>query len=269
MLSIGTLANIKHILEKEVFSASDERLLSVVAVMKTFKKKRACYLCIAATPPPFPLVTLCLVKQSEQQDNEYKKKRVWQLDEIKWVDGRVQHFDVHEFDMQVDKLYKWYAINLHERQNFLAVLYKQTQKYGKGSQIEFRNIPKNWCTTSPPNELSDINGFDSNYIVDKDVLEKNGVEAEDDEELEFPEFTALTEKETNKISKLFNVCEYAVRNAELAIENLSKELRDLDGVRFFIYYLLPILKLCFYDLGKCPLSINLRKASYDCNAAHR
>jgi len=126
MLTIGTLANIKHILQKELFngSGSGERLLSVVTVTKTFKKKdkRACYLCVVTTAPPVPVVTLYLVKQSEQRESEYKRKRSWQLDEIKWVDGRNEQFETHEFDIQLEKLYKWYALNLHERQNFLAVL---------------------------------------------------------------------------------------------------------------------------------------------------
>jgi hypothetical protein len=32
--------------------------------------------------------------------------------------------DTHEFDLQFDKAFKWFAINLQERQNFLIVLWK-------------------------------------------------------------------------------------------------------------------------------------------------
>jgi hypothetical protein len=32
--------------------------------------------------------------------------------------------DTHEFDLQFDKVFKWFAINLQERQNFLVVLWK-------------------------------------------------------------------------------------------------------------------------------------------------
>jgi hypothetical protein len=32
--------------------------------------------------------------------------------------------DTHEFDLHFDKVFKWFAINLQERQNFLVVLWK-------------------------------------------------------------------------------------------------------------------------------------------------
>jgi hypothetical protein len=32
--------------------------------------------------------------------------------------------DTHEFDLHFDKVFKWFAINLQERQNFLIVLWK-------------------------------------------------------------------------------------------------------------------------------------------------
>lgn len=239
MLSIGSLANIKHVLQKELFNGCGERLLSVVTVTKTFKKKRACYLCVATTPPPVPQVTVCLVKQTEQKDGDYKKKRIWQLDEIKWVDGRSEQFDIHEFDVQVEKLYKWYALNLHERQNFIAVLYKQIHKYARGAKAEFRNIPPAWLLDKSPEKLMGIDGSGRDSIrgtsavrdgIGRDELRKNGGETEDEEEMEFTEFTALTDKEATELSKLFNECDYAVKDAELLIEKLSKELHDLDGV---------------------------------------
>jgi hypothetical protein len=32
--------------------------------------------------------------------------------------------DTHEFDLHFDKVFKWFAINLQERQHFLVVLWK-------------------------------------------------------------------------------------------------------------------------------------------------
>ncbi|XP_054735089.1 exocyst complex component 1-like isoform X1 [Anastrepha obliqua] len=214
---LTTLANIKHILQKELFNNSGERVLSVVTVTKTFKKKRACYLCIVTTPPPVPVVTVCLVKQSEQREGEYKKKRTWQLEEIKWVDGRNEQFETHEFDIQVEKTYKWYALNLHERQNFLAVLYKQIHKYVRGQQGEFRNIPNAWLNDKSPEKLA----------AGRSAEQKNIQDTEDEEEAQ--EFTALTDKEATELGKLFSECDFAVKDAEQLIEKLSKELHDLDG----------------------------------------
>lgn len=62
-------------------------------------------------------------------------------------------------------------------------------------------------------------------------LRKNGAETEDEEESEFQELTALTDKEATELTKLFSECDYAVKDAEMLIEKLSQELHDLDGVR--------------------------------------
>ncbi|KAH8307372.1 hypothetical protein KR044_010959 [Drosophila immigrans] len=227
MLTIGTLANIKHILQKDLFNANAERLLSVVTVTKTFKKKdkRACYLCVLTTAPPVPVVTLCLVKQSEQRESEFKRKRSWQLDEIKWIDGRNEQFETHEFDIQLEKLYKWYALNLHERQNFLAVLNRQIQKYVRGQQrAEFRNVPLAWLSEKSPEKLAAGRAGVAGSAVPK----PHNSDDEDDEE-EAQEFTALTDKEANELGKLFSECDFAIKDAEQFIEQLSRELHDLDG----------------------------------------
>lgn len=227
MLTIGTLANIKHILQKELFNSSGERLLSVVTVTKTFKKKdkRACYLCVLTTAPPVPVVTLCLVKQYEQRDSEYKRKRSWQLDEIKWIDGRNEQFETHEFDIQLEKLYKWYALNLHERQNFLAVLNRQIQKSVRGPRAEFRNVPQAWLSEKSPEKIAAGREGRAGNVTQKPA---NTDDEEDEEEAQ--EFTALTDKEANELGKLFSECDFAIKDAEQFIEQLSKELHDLDGV---------------------------------------
>lgn len=222
MLTIGTLANIKHILQKELFNSCGERLLSVVTVTKTFKKKKACYLCIVTTPPPVPVITVCVVKQSEQKEGDYKKKRSWQLDEIKLVDGKNEQFETHEFDVQVEKLYKWYAINLHERQNFLAVLFKQINKNVRGQRAEFRNIPIAWLIERSPEKVLSRSATEEKAIAD----------TEDEDEAQ--EFQALTDKEATELNKLFSGCDFAIKDAEQFIEQLSKELHDLDGVRINI-----------------------------------
>ncbi|XP_017111862.1 exocyst complex component 1 [Drosophila elegans] len=218
MLSIGAMANIKHTLQKELFLAAGERLLSVVTVVKK-KDKKPCYLCVVTTAPPVPVVTLCLIKQSEQRESEYKRKRSWQLDEIKWVDGRNEQFETHEFDLQLEKLYKWYALNPHERQNFLAVLNRQIQKSVRGQRAEFRNVPAAWLSEKSPEKVA----------LGRAAQKTQHTDDEEDEEEEAQEFTALTDKEANELGKLFSECDFAIKDAEQFIEQLSRELHDLDG----------------------------------------
>jgi hypothetical protein len=62
------------------------------------------------------------VKQTDK--SSFKKKRSWLLSDLKAVDGKDIDGDTHEFDLQFDKCYKWFAISLQERQNFLILLWK-------------------------------------------------------------------------------------------------------------------------------------------------
>lgn len=223
MVTIGRLANIKHILQKELFDISDERLISVCTVTKTYKKKKACYLCLSisasVTSSSPKTVVFSQVKPTEK-DSEYKRKHSWQLDEIKLVDGKDENFETHEFDIQIDKLYKYYAINLHERQNFLGVLYRQINKSVRGEKAVFKNIPAAWLSEKGSPEKS---------IVKSEAEGKVDTEDELDLEEEAEDFKALTEKEVNELNKLVNECDFAIKDAELFIEQLGKKLHDLDG----------------------------------------
>lgn len=221
MVTIGRLANIKHILQKELFDLSDERLISVCTVTKTYKKKKACYLCLSTSVHPNSLKTVVFsqVKPTEK-DAEYKRKHSWQLDEIKLVDGKDENFETHEFDLQIDKMYKYYAINLHERQNFMGVLYRQINKSVRGEKAVFKNIPIAWLTEKASPEKS---------IVKETTEDKVGDTEDELDEDEAEDFKALTEKEVNELNKLVNECDFAIKDAELFIEQLGKKLHDLDG----------------------------------------
>lgn len=48
-----------------------------------------------------------------------------------------------------------------------------------------------------------------------------------------PEYQPITDKETTDLASLMDNCYYAVSNAELFMETLSKDLSVLDGVSFY------------------------------------
>lgn len=208
------MAGIKYILQNEVFDPLDERILSICNVSKLYKKRKNSYLCITTTTKVKSLVTLCQIKQ--QDKGVYKKKRVWNLEEIKVVDGKSENTETHEFDLLLEKLYKWFAPNLHEKQNLITILYRQIHKHVHGEKAIFKNIPKTWLLESTPDKI---------LVTEK--LNEN-IEVVDDSEI-IEDFQTLTDKEESELNVLLTECTSAVSNAEKFMETLGKNLQDLDG----------------------------------------
>lgn len=211
------MAGIKYLLQKEIFDATNERILSVCNVQKLYKKKRNSYLCIVTAAKACP--TLVQVKQNDK--GIYRKKRAWQLAEIKSVDGKSESTTepIHEFDIVCDKHYKWFSANLHERQNFLTVLHKQCIKYVKLSEqrATFANVPRAWLQEQSPEKIP------------QSMATINGTDATESDTDEFEDFQALTEKEEHELNKLMVDSSMAVTDAEQFMEQLGQNLHDLDG----------------------------------------
>lgn len=204
------MAAIRHTLQRDVFQPNDEHLLAVVHVSKLLKKKKTSFLCIAITTEKPICVTIYQVKKTDK--NVFKKKRSWMLNELKSVDGKNISGDTHEFDLQFDKVFKWFAINLQERQNFLVVLWKQCFKHLPKQKPQFHNLPEEWTG-------------DTGLFVENEVAITPGyvepVEAED--------YLVLTDREEQDLEKLMSQCEFGISNAESFMENLAKDLSILDG----------------------------------------
>lgn len=210
------MAGIKYLLQKEVFDASDERILSVCNVQKLYKKKKNSYLCITAQSRMCP--TIVQVKQYDK--GVYKKKRSWQLNEVKLVDGKSDSTNepTHEFELLLEKQYKWFAANLHERQNFITVLFKQISRFiSSHERPAFKNIPKAWLVDHSPEKIAQ--NLKSNEEADNSSNDSD----------EYEDFHALTEKEEGDLNKLIAECNLAITNADLFMEQLGKNLHDLDG----------------------------------------
>ncbi|XP_031637520.1 exocyst complex component 1 [Contarinia nasturtii] len=213
------MAGIKYLLQKEVFDATNERILSVCNVQKWHKKKRNSYLCIVAEAHSIPILV-----QVKQNAGIYRKKRTWQMSDIKTIDGRNDSTTepIHEFDIVCEKSFKWFAANLHERQNFITVLYRQINKYIKvpENRAIFVNVPQIWLQEQSPEKIQhtdDMNNGSGSIV--------------DEESDEFEDFQALTEKEEKELNKLISNSNLAITDAEQFMEQLSKKLQDLDGAQ--------------------------------------
>lgn len=213
------MAGIKYLLQRELFDETNERILSVCNVQKLYKKKKNSYLCVVAEARSCP--TLVQVKQYDK--GVYRKKRIWQFTEIKTVDGKNDSTTepIHEFDIVCEKQYKWFAANLHERQNFLTVLHKQINKFIKvpDQRATFVNVPSNWLLEQQSPEK----------VVPMAGDKKNAGNDESDDSNEFEDFHALTEKEENELNKLVGSSDLIITDAEQFMDQLSKNLQDLDG----------------------------------------
>lgn len=133
------MAAIRHTLQKEVFSSSDEKILSICFVSKAYKKKKTSFLCLVVTSDNENF-TLYQVKKTDK--NVYKKKQSWPLSEIRIIDGiEAESLDL---EIHIDKVYKWSASNPQERKIFICNLF--TYSYGLHQRPEFNNIPNEWLT---------------------------------------------------------------------------------------------------------------------------
>lgn len=210
------MAGIKYTLQKELFE--DERILSVCSVTDAFKKKKvgSYLLLVANTKTPRIQVNIVQVKQHEK--GVFRRKRSWPIEEVKSVDGKGP--EQGEFDVVLEKQYRWFAPNQHERQNFITMLWKQMQKIGCTGPDTFQNIPAAWLTESV---RTDAAGDDFDVATGQaTALDETGEEGFDD-------FQALTEREELQLTKLMGECNFAIKDAELFIEQLVGNLADMDG----------------------------------------
>ena len=75
------MAAIRHALQRDVFTARDERLLGVVHVTKNgkSKSKKNNFLCLAVTSEQPVQVYICVVKKGNRNDELYKRHIQWAM----------------------------------------------------------------------------------------------------------------------------------------------------------------------------------------------
>lgn len=206
---------IKHTLQREVFLPSEERLISVVHVTKEGKKKKACFLCAAVTTEkPVQASLYQVTKKAEKEREGFKKKTSWLLRQLKLFDAKYINKDVPEFELHFDKVYKWVASSIAEKNAFILSLWKMSQMY-LVQKIEFSNLQ--------PSILEEIvgSGAESEQAAQQSE-EMGGLTADSD-------WHALSQKEEADLETIMSQCEFAISNAEKFADQLSRDLSVLDG----------------------------------------
>ncbi|KAE8629606.1 hypothetical protein XENTR_v10000543 [Xenopus tropicalis] len=198
---------IKHALQRDIFTPNDERLLSIVNVCKAGKKKKNCFLCATVTTERPVHVKVVKVKKSDKGDF-YKTQTVWLLRDLAVVDAKDAVKENPDFDLHFDKVYKWVASSIAEKNAFISCLWKLNQRYLR-KKIDFANVSSQLLEESVPSgENQSVTGGDEEAAA---------------------EYQELNAREKQDIEIMMEGCEYAISNAEAFAEKLSRELQVLDG----------------------------------------
>lgn len=147
------MAATRHTLQREIFTLSDEKIISICRVSKAYKKKKTSFLCLVSSLDSPETYTIYQVKSSNDKSG-FKKKQSWLLSDVQTVDG--VSLDSMDLELHIDKIYKWSSTNAQERKSFITNLY--TFSFGLPQRPEFKNVPKEWMTIEPsvivPNDVS-------------------------------------------------------------------------------------------------------------------
>ncbi|KAJ7326712.1 hypothetical protein JRQ81_016471 [Phrynocephalus forsythii] len=198
---------IKHALQRDIFTPNDERLLSIVNVCKAGKKKRNCFLCATVTTERPVQVNVVKVKKSDKGDF-YKRQTAWLLRDLAVVDAKDAIKESPEFDLHFDKVYKWVASSIAEKNIFISCIWKLNQRYIR-KKIDFINVSPQLLEESVPSgENQNVAGGDEEAV---------------------DEYQELNAREEQDIEIMMEGCEYAIANAEAFADKLSRELQVLDG----------------------------------------
>ncbi|XP_033743453.1 exocyst complex component 1-like isoform X1 [Pecten maximus] len=203
---------IKHTLHRDVFLPHDERLIGFVHVTKVGRKKKTSFLCAALNNDHESPVQarVCQVKKADKGES-YKKKTTWLLRELKVVDGKSSNKETAEFDLHFEKIYKWVASSVTDKEAFISCLWKLSQRC-LIQKPDFINVPKQLLEE-----------------VSKPLGAGHTPQTGDDMAVLEEDYQALTGKEESDLALLMSESQAAISNAESFAEQLSKQLSVLDG----------------------------------------
>lgn len=178
---------------------------------KTNLKKRSSLLCSVLNTMESPVkVYIYHVKKSDRGDG-HKKKMAWLLRDLRNVDGKSTEKPTAEFDLVFEKVYKWMASTVEDKETFISSLWRLSHRF-LIQKPEFVNIPERL--------LEDIK--DPHMLREKS-------QSVDDISIEGEDYQELSAKEESDLELLMSECQVAISNAEVFTEQLSKQLSVLDG----------------------------------------
>uniref|UniRef100_H3BD58 Exocyst complex component Sec3 PIP2-binding N-terminal domain-containing protein n=1 Tax=Latimeria chalumnae TaxID=7897 RepID=H3BD58_LATCH len=201
------MSSIWSTLQRQLYTPQEERLLGMVTVWKAGKKRKSSTLCAVVTTERPVQVSLEKVKKADRGE-QYKQSIRWSMRDLKLVDGKDAVKEDPDFNLHLDKMYKWTASNRLEKNAFIACLWKLNCRY-LSKKVKFINIPSYILEEGSSSEES----------------RRTGVEAEEDRDDPYQE---LTIRESADIDALMNECDCSIANADAFTRRLSQDLQVLD-----------------------------------------
>lgn len=116
MAGSGGKAAVRLAIQKEVFTAAEERLLGLSAVTKPGRKKKVSYLCVSGRylimecqlilpilvnpqeKPPQVYVSRIKHDDQRKEKQSYRRVRKWELGELKMIDGKSADAEVTKIE---------------------------------------------------------------------------------------------------------------------------------------------------------------------------
>ncbi|XP_018592532.1 exocyst complex component 1-like isoform X2 [Scleropages formosus] len=200
--------SLRSTLQREIFTPREERLLGISFVWKASRKRKSAILCAAVsseqqTPSRVVLVTVKTVK------GHYKLSDSWPANDLTVVDGKDAVKETAEFDLHLDKVYRWVSSSAREKGAFVTCLWKINQRYLQ-DKVKFINIsPAILEEVFPwqPGGATEIRGL---------------------QEVEEDGFQELTEREAADVQRLMEQSDTAVCDAKAFSQALHTNLARLD-----------------------------------------
>lgn len=228
------MAGIQLRLQKELFTPSNEQLMCLLHCVKSTvgdkkdrgKRKKDAFLCLVGENDRFQQyggVSICELKGAEAEHQLPKRKRAWSLRELRAVDGKheVGTDDTVNRDLDLslgEKVFSWTAINREEKRRFLTALISLSNRQDQVRKVNLANIP-------PDVVVEDLTDSAGDLLPERtDTTVKGGWPM-----LNKDAYQAISDREASDLLTLMNHCEHAVTNADLFVEDLSRQLNILDG----------------------------------------
>ncbi|CAD6187358.1 unnamed protein product [Caenorhabditis auriculariae] len=203
------MSAIRKIMQRQLFQIDDERIQSIINVIKLDgkKKKHQTFLCLAVTIEHPIAVRLYFVKG--ERDDTFKKKERFNLREVREIDGINPKKPTTELHITIgDRRFVIISGSTEEKEEFIRELYKLSAQYLPVQMPDF-------CNVSIPMMENDA------MIIPVELPPDAGDDQND--------YQPITAREEADFRKLLGKANLSMGQMNIFAEMLTEQLQSLDG----------------------------------------